>query len=312
MKLLHLFQLYLCVFVGLAIYKSYAVFYDCEDARYLSLSSVMHLLGRVYPGCQQVDIQTEWVICEVNNEQDAIMLTEGSSTCGQSTCPDGSMMKTCYPVSSSHSAHQYDCVCESVLNPDMIEDETYWGDWEKGTWNDYVHRRQLLIGTPPTCLMEEYLKKDFAAIIYTAGFTDPDSLYSASSDHGWFHEAFRARFGAHTSAACAWCAANGDSALWLQISLPVHPVYLVRGTMIKKRCDWPFDDQRPNVIDITTSSDDLNWQDVLLSHDITNSYTNGETSVWFDSASTNRYWKIHIVEFHAGASMKCDLLGYQM
>ena len=311
MKLLQC-QLYFCVFAGLAIYESYAVFYDCEDARYLSLSSVMHLLGRVYPGCQQVDIQTEWVICEVNNEQDAIMLTEGSSTCGQSACPDGSMMKTCYPVSSSHSAHQYDCVCESVLNPDMIKDETYWGDWEKGTWNDYVHSRQLLIGTPPTCLMEEYLKRDFVAIIYTAGFTDPDSLYSASSDNGWYHEAFRARFGAHTSLACAWRAANGDSARWLQISLPVHPVYLVRGAMIIERCDWPFEGQRPNVIHVTTSSDDVNWQDVLLSHDITNSYTNGETSVWFDSASTNRYWKIHIVQFHDEPSMKCDLLGYQM
>ena len=315
MYLLH-YKPHLFVLLSLIILESRGIFYECEDSKTLSLSSVMSLLDRVYPGCHQVDIQTEWVICEVNSEQDAIMLTNGSRMCIKSTydtpCPDGSLNKTCYPVTSTQSVHHYDCICESVMRHDMMQGESYWGDWEQGTWDDYVHRRQLLIGTPPTCIMEEYVKRSFEYVITTAGFTDPDSLFSASSYNGLFHEPFRARYNAHFGFSCSWRSAFDDQlAPWLQISLPENPAYLVRGVVIKERCDWPFWG-RPDVINITTSSDDVTWQDVLLEHDIADSYANSETSVWFDSASTNRYWKIHIVEYNGEPSMKCDLIGYKL
>ena len=311
MKSLQL-QLYFLVFLRLVIHKSSGVFYDCEDTKHLSLFSVMHLLDRVYPGCHQVNLTREFVVCEVNTPQDLMALTGGSTTCGQPACPDGTSNKTCYPVASTRSGHQYECICKSVMKPEMLEDDTYWGNWQADIWRDYVEKRQLLIGTPPTCIMEEYLKDDIVFIISTAFFEDPDLLYNASSEYGVQHEAYRARFDEYQDFSCIWAAHEDDLAPWLQISLPEDSMYLIRGVAIRERCDAPYVGRRPNVINVTTSSDDIDWQDVLVYEDITNSYTDGETSVFFYPPSTNKYWRIHIVEFTGERGMQCDLIGNEL
>ena len=300
------------------ISNSYGVFYSCEDAGRLDVPFVMSVLSRRYPDCSQVDVASERVICEVNDQQDATILTQrqGSDTCALSTyhtaCPDGSFSKTCYPVNSGQSGYHYSCVCQSVLDLSMIEDVSYWGDWQAGSWNQYVHRRQLLVGTPPTCIVEEYVETEFEYII--SQNTLPDSIFSASSYWAVLHEPYRARIDNYFAFACSWVASDSDAEPWLQISLTED--YLVRGIFLKQRCDFLFTDRWPTMITVTSSSDEVVWQDVITDLDVSTSYSSydghGETTVWFQDADINHHWKIYLVEYKIAATMKCDLIGYQI
>ena len=297
--------------------SSYGVFYSCEDAGTLGVPFVMSILSRRYPDCSQVDVASERVICEVNDQQDATILTQrqGSDTCALSTyhtaCPDGSFSKTCYPVNSGQSGYHYSCVCQSVLDLSMMEAVSYWGDWQAGSWNQYVHRRQLLVGTPPTCIVEEYVKTELEYII--SQNTLPDSVFSASSYFGGLHEPYRARIDNYFDFACSWVAGDSDAERWLQISLTED--YLVRGIFLKQRCDFLFADRWPTMISVTSSSDEVVWRDVITNHDVSSSYSSydgqGGATVWFQDADTNHYWKIYLVQYKVAPSMKCDLIGYQ-
>ena len=66
------------------------------------------------------------------------------------------------------------------------------------------------------------------------------------------------------------------------------------------------------IVNVTTSVDDVSWQDVVIGEDIATSYSSydmqGSVSVWFSRQYTARHWKIYIVELIGHPSRKCDLI----
>ena len=156
------------------------------------------------------------------------------------------------------------------------------------------------------CIGQEIVKILLTPIVSTHNL--PDSVYTASSYEDVNHEAYRARIDNYFSLACAWQAdlAN-DANPWLAITLPTE--YLIKGMVIKKRCDPPYDNQYVTMVTVTTSHDDVTYQDVVAREDLSDGYHSDLSAhLLFPQVYTTRFWMIHINAHNIGATMKCDLL----
>ena len=264
-----------------------------------------------YIRCKDVDLHMESSVCEIHDQEDEMKIEGfGLSGCYGSTlsCPEGDT-KTCMPLMTINALH-YQCFCHSIETDTPVENEYYWSDWIllMKHFRVFRYKRQLMVDNGGTSLVDEY-SRIYDPVIYIVANTSlsPEIVYSASSQHSTAFRPEKARidyFGGH----CSW-AAGGDPNPWLKISLPSP--FAVVGVYIMQRCDWL---QYPTVVDVTTSTDDETWQDVVIAEDIStryNSYDNyGSVSIWFSTRFISRYWKIFIISYVTYPSMRCDLIGH--
>ena len=265
-----------------------------------------------YSSCSEVDFHTNIRVCEIRTGDDEMKIERfGLSGCYGSTlsCAEGGI-KTCMPLMTINNLH-FRCFCHSTDEVTPVVSDHYWTAWQKLTKNfrGFMYQRKLLIKNGADYVAEEYTM----GIQYIVADNNlPDSVFTASS-HWWnnqYHSPNRARIDNYFDGACAWVANTliETGPFWLQISLP--GLYDVIGVYIRQRCDI---DNYPTVIDVTTSVDDVLWQDVVRGEDIANRYSSydmqGSVNVWFSRKYTSRYWKIYIVDYIVRPSMKCELIG---
>ena len=272
------------------------------------------LVSDKYPRCKDVNLHTERLVCEIHSQEDEMKIDRfGLSGCYGSTlsCAEGDI-KTCMPLMTINTLH-YQCYCHLDEQETVVSDY-YWTLWEKNLFREFVYHRTLVIKNDEDHVAEEYRRFIPGVQYVVANNSLPDSVFTASSYWGLqspaSHSPARARIDDYFDPACAWASGGHDRDYpWLKITLPNQ--YQVIGVYIKQRCDFQ---QYPTVIDVTTSVDDVLWQDVVRGEDIATRYSSydmqGSVSVWFSRSYTTLYWKIYLDETHWGPAMKCDLLGY--
>ena len=286
----------------------------------VELSSHEHRIGAIlvsdkYPRCKDVNLHTERLVCEIHSQEDEMKIERfGLSGCYGSTlsCAEGDI-KTCMPLMISNTLH-YQCYCHLNEQGTVVSDY-YWTLWGKNRFHEFIYNRKLFINNDDDHVADEYRRFAPGVQYVVANNSLPDSVFTASSHHvsslrqSWFIPK-RARIDNYFDLACAWASGKNDRDYpWLKISLPDR--YQVIGVYIKQRCDYL---QYPTVIDVTTSVDDVLWQDVVRGEDIATRYSSydkqGSVRVWFSRSYTTRYWKVYIPESHVYPSLKCDLLSY--
>ena len=272
------------------------------------------LVKNRYLPCSDVDFHTQSRVCEIITLEDEIKIERfGLSGCYGSTlsCAEGDI-KTCMPVLTINNLH-YRCFCNMPGNFNPVISDYYWSGWQKLSkpFREFIFQRKLMINNGADYVAEEYSRVSMDVQYVVADNSLPDDVFTASSywDNHYLHIMKRARIDNYFDHACAWVGDfKIDSILWLKITLPDE--YEVTGVYIKQRCDM---EQYPTKVDVTTSVDDVLWQDVVIGEDIATRYSSydmqGFVSVWFSRSYTARYWKIYIVEFFSASSMKCDLIG---
>ena len=271
------------------------------------------LINRTYPSCDQRNFSIELPICQITGENtvDTCYAPPGRLP-ALPACPDGTWNRTCYPRISQHMFQKIhmNCVCHSgVLVTDDIR-ETHWGNWQKLDPPVYGahYRRRLMMDTE--CIGQEFVKIFLNLIVKTRNL--PDSVYTASSFYQVNHEAKRARVDNYFTACCGWAAGTSDVInTWLAITLSTE--YQIKGIMIKKRCDPPYTDQWVTMVTVTTSHDDITYQDVVVREDLSAGYDADITAyIVFTQVYTTRFWLIHVNAYNNALVMKCDLLGINL
>ena len=267
-----------------------------------------------YKRRKDVDYHNERLVCEIHSQEDEMKIERfGLSGCYGSTlsCSEDDI-KTCMPLMTINALH-YQCYCHLDEQGTVVSDY-YWTLWEKlnNHFCSFIYKRNLVINNGHDYVAEEYRLFAPGVQYVVANNSLPDSVFTASSYFRLWssHAPERARIDNYFGNACAWAADNNDRDYpWLKISLPNQ--YQVIGVYIKQRCDHL---QYPTVIDVTTSVDDVLWQDVVRGEDIATRYSSydkqGSVRVWFSRSYTTRYWKVYIPERHVHPSLKCDLLSY--
>ena len=274
------------------------------------------LVTNNYTRCKDVYLHTQIIVCEIHIQEDEMKIEGfGLSGCYGSTlsCAE-SDIKTCMPLVTINNLH-YRCFCHLDEHGVSITYNTYWTRWEKmpRQFRGFLFRRELLIDNEPDYIAEEYSAVPVKLDYIVSNNHLADSVFTASSIRSYGgvpHAPEKARLDNYFNTPCGWAAGDKITGEWLQIILP--ETYEVVGVLIKQRCDNTL--QYPKIIDVTTSVDDVSWQDVVIGEDIATRYSSydkqGSVSVWFSRKYTSQYWKIYIVEFERHPSMKCDLIGY--
>ena len=264
-----------------------------------------------YTRCKDVDLHKESIACEIHDQEDEMKIEGfGLSGCYGSTlsCAEGDI-KTCMPLMTINNLH-YQCFCHSIETDTNVEYDYYWSAWmilEKH-FRVFRYKRQLMVDNGGTSLVDEY-SRIYDPVIYIVANTSlsPEIVYSASSVHDNGYPAEKASI-KYVAVYCSWAANVGEPNPWLKISLPSP--FSVSGVYILQRCDHQ---QYPTVVDVTTSTDDVTWHDVVIAEDISTRYSSydnyGSVSIWFPTRFVSKYWKIFIVSYVGHPSMKCDLLG---
>ena len=281
--------------------------------KYLSLRGpeMTALINRTYLPCDQRNMSREMPICQIDGENTV-------DTCyappdrlpAFPACPDGTWNRTCYPRASGDMKHM-DCVCHSTVKMTDNVRVTKWDNWQHldPAVNGVHYRRRLMMGTE--CIGQEFVTIILTPIVSTHSL--PDSVYTSSSDWSSNHLAYRARIDNYFSFSCAWQATVADANSgnsWLAITLPTE--YFIKGMIIKKRCDSPYTYIYVTMVTVTTSHDDVTYQDVVVREDLSDGYHDDVNAYMvFLQVYTTRFWLIHVNEFNSGAAMKCDLLGIE-
>ena len=283
----------------------------------VELSPHEHLTGAIlvsdnYPRCKDVNLHTQRLVCEIHSQEDEMKIERfGLAGCYGSTlsCAEGDI-KTCMPLLTLNTLH-YQCYCR-LDEQNTVVSGYYWTLWEKNRFREFVYKRTLLVNDGDDYVAVEYRRFAPGVQFVVANNSLPDSVFTASSYYKRlrYYAPERARIDNYFHYACAWGAGEGDQDNpWLKIALPDQ--YWVIGVYIKQRCDAPH---YPTVIDVTTSVDDVLWQDVVIGENLATRYSSydrrGSVSVWFSRSYTAPYWKIYIAERIKYSAMKCDLLSY--
>ena len=267
---------------------------SCDQHFSLRGPELAALVNRTYPSCRQMDLSAGSRICQITTA---------------TACPDGTWNRTCYPRESSTDMIHMDCACDSAAvlrNTGNAESrETFWEDWQAHGSN---YRRRLMMDTE--CIGQEFATLPVPLKPIVATYDLPDSIFTASSFYGIEHEEFRARIDRYKDYVCAWLPTGTDANPWLAIKLPT--VYLIKGMLVKKRCDAPFTAQYVTMVTVSTSHDDVTYQDVVTSEDLSNGYDADDTAyITFAEVHSTRYWLIALEAWNQIGAMKCDLLGIQ-
>ena len=78
--------------------------------------------------------------------------------------------------------------------------------------------------------------------------------------------------------------------------------------MIKKRCDPPRTNHYVTKVTVTTSHDNVTYQDVVAREDLSAGYDADITAyIVFTQVYTTRFWLIHVNAYNSYPAMKCDL-----
>ena len=277
--------------------------------KHLRRSEMSALINRTSPSCDQIDLSMELAVCQASGENTA-------ATCyvphdrlpALPACPDGTWNRTCYPRKQADMI-QMSCMCHSsvVITGDVME--THWENWQHldPPVNGAHYRRRLMMETE--CIAQEFGIILLQPIVKTHNL--PDSVYTASSYQLPGHEAQRARIDNYFTICCGWAASSADlTNPWLAIALPAE--YLIKGMMIKKRCDYPYTVHYVTMVTVTTSHDDVTYQDVVVREDLSAGYDADSTAyMMFSQVYTSRFWLIHVNAYNSHPVMKCDLLGIE-
>ena len=271
------------------------------------------LTGDIYRRCKDVNLHTQRLVCEIHSQEDEMKIEGfGLSGCYGSTlsCAEGDI-KTCMPLMTFNTLH-YQCFCHLDDSVNSVVPEYHWTEWQVLDihFHIFFYQRKLVVDNGIDDIAEEYSRIK-PAVHLVANHTLPDYVYSASSTL-WNHYPYRARIDGYFETPCTWQPGFDDLNPWLKISLPDK--YMVSGVYIKRRCDNPV--QRPTMVDVKTSSDDVIWQDIVTGFNVEERYTTadqrGSADIWFSDTYTTQYWKIFITDYQDFPSMKCDLLGYSI
>ena len=280
---------------------------SCDKYFSLRGPEMTALINRTYPSCDQRNLSIEMPICQIDydNTVDTCHAPPGRLP-ALPACPDGTWNRTCYPR-SSRNLKSMECVCHSTVKMTDTVRETKWTNWEilDPPENGVHYRRRLTMDTE--CIGQEFGTIHLKPIVSTHNL--PDSVYTASSYWGNQHEAYRARIDNYLTFSCAWLANRADlTNPWLAIALPTE--YLIKGIIIKKRCDPPYAYQHVTMVTVSTSHDDVTYQDVVVREDLSDGYNDDQSAyVVFTQVYPTRFWLIHVNSFITEAAMKCDLLG---
>ena len=287
---------------------------SCDKSFNLRASALTALINRTYPSCDHRDFSIELPICQIDKENtvDTCYAPLGELP-ALPACPDGTWNRTCYPRTSPHMFQKIhmNCVCHSgVPTTDNIR-ETDWENWQHldPPVNGDHYRRRLMMDTE--CIGQELVKISLEPIVKTHSL--PDSVYTASSIYSVKnnHGPQRARIDNYITSPCGWAANSADkNNPWLAITLPTE--YSVKGMIIKKRCDTSYTNQWVTMVTVSTSHDDVTYQDVVVREDLSAGYDADLTAyIVFTQVYTTRFWVIHVNDYNDYPAMKCDLLGFE-
>ena len=270
------------------------------------------LINRTYPSCDERDFSIELPICQIDDENTVdTCFARPDRLPSLPVCPDGTWNRTCYPKISPHMFQKIhmNCVCHSGVPTTVNIRETHWGNWQKldPPVNGAHYRRRLMMETE--CIGQEFLKISLEPIVATHSL--PDSVYTASSSFHLHSQPYRARIDNYFTKFCAWGASPHESNNpWLAITLPTE--YLVKGMLIKKRCDPPYTFQYVTMVTVSTSHDDITYQDVVVRGDLSAGFDANITAYMvFTQVYNTQFWLIHVNAYVSHAMMKCDLLGIE-
>ena len=269
------------------------------------------LINRNYASCNQRNFSIELPICQIDGENtaDTCYAPHGRLP-ALSACPDETWNRTCYPRTSVNMIYM-DCVCHSVVQVTDNIRETHWENWQKldPPVKGAHYRRRLMMDTE--CIGQEFVKVSVYPIVKAHNL--PDSVYTASTFLGSKFAVHRARIDNYFTSGCGWAPARTDlTNPWLAITLPTE--YLIKGIMIRKRCDAPYTYQYVTMVTVTTSHDDVTYQDVVVREDLSAGYDANITAyIVFAQVYTTRFWLIRVNAYNNNCEtpypvMKCDLL----
>ena len=271
------------------------------------------LINRTYPYCAQKDFSIELPICQIDKENRVdTSYVPRDRLPASSACHDGTWNRTCYPRTPTDMFEIHmECVCHSgVTTTDDIR-ETHWGKWQKldPPVNGAHYIRRLMMGTE--CIGQEFDKIFLQPIVKTHSLSD--SVFTASSYYSAIYSAaYRARIDNYSGYMCGWGASTAEknNNPWLAITLPTE--YLVKGMMVKKRCDHPYTYQYVTMITVSTSHDDVTYQDVVVREDLSAGYDDDLSAyIMFTQVYTTRFWLIHVNAYASHPTMNCDLLSME-
>ena len=284
----------------------------CDKHLYLRGPEMAALINRTYPSCAQRDFSIELPICQIDKEN---RVDNGyvphDRLPSSPACPDGTWNRTCYPRTSTDTTYEIhmECVCHlGVPTTDNIR-ESDWENWQHldPPVNGSHYRRRLMMDTE--CIGQEIIKISLEPIV--AIHSLPDSIYTASSYYNNDSVPYRARIDNYFNYICGWVPSSSDfTNPWLAITLPTE--YLIKGMVIKKRCDYPYAFQHVTMVTVTTSHDDVTYQDVVVREDVAAGYDADVTAyIMFTQVYTTRFWLIHVNAYYDTPTMQCDLLGIE-
>ena len=288
-----------------------ASFDSCDNHLSLRGPEMAALINRTYPTCNQINFTRELPVCQIDNENtvDTCYGHPGRLS-ALPACPDGTWNRTCYPRTSD-DMKDIECVCHSSVQFTGDIRETDWEKWKKlePPVNGAHYRRRLVMDSE--CIGQEFIKLPIKPIV--ARHSLPDSVYTASSyyQNDAAKGPYRARIDKYFNSCCGWAAGNADTTNpWLAITLPTG--YSVRGMKIKKRCDAPYTSHYITMVTVSTSDDDVTYQDVVVREDLSAGYDADLTAyIVFTQDYTTRFWVIHVNAYNSYPAMKCDLFGFE-
>ena len=111
-------------------------------------------------------------------------------------------------------------------------------------------QRRLMMDTE--CIGQEFVTLLRTPIVSTHNL--PDSVYAVSSYEDVDHEAYRARIDNYFTLIQSCLRMTSRPCKRRQ---SMAPEYLIKGIIIKKRCDPPYDNQYVTMVTVTTSHDDV-------------------------------------------------------
>ena len=263
--------------------------------------------------CADMNLTTERRLCKMMSMDDGRHLLCGGNgqdnTCNRpiSVCPDGSLNKMCFPLSTSNSIN-YMCICNSIGDHVSLGSkvtQTSWSPWLRIADQEGLnYTRKIYTNSSSKCLLQEYRSVILMNII--SEYQLLDSIFSASSVAADSrHASHRARLDMYFDFPCGWVAGAKSTSEWLQIQL--QPSYTVGGILIKKRCDQ-FN-QYSKAVTVKTAEDDLQWQDVIVNQNLL--YADDEATLWFPMIYTTPIWRVYVTDYYDHPAMKCDLKGFR-
>ena len=285
------------------------------DVRWRDPEALSVMMNSTETRCADINLSTQRRVCKVLSEDDEKKLLCGENgrdvDCNRpiSLCPDGSLNKTCFPVSDSNSIH-YMCLCHSAGDQyTFTTNKPPWSPWQTltGHKKGFGFTRRLYMDSSSECLVEEYDSQIVVNII--SEYQLPDSIFSASSTYSSTpsvpHAPYRARIDNYFTRPSSWVSGSTGTSEWLQIQL--QQSYSVGGMLIRKRRDLYV--QYPTSVTVKTAKGDLQWQNVILNQNL--QYKDDDAILWFPMLYTTPVWRVYINAYHGYPSMKCDLRGFQ-